>query len=76
VICQCCGKQKQSVTPKKSTLIAGNTILVCDLCRERKYEPRHIIVIVGRSKGPQAVREHINKRLYAGDEITASELIP
>lgn len=76
MICQCCGKQKQSVSAKKSTLIQGNMILVCDVCREKKYEPRHIIIIVGRSRGVQAIRDHINKRLYVGDTITAEELIP
>lgn len=74
--CQSCGKQKQSVSPKKSAIFGGATFLVCDTCRDRKYEPRHFIIIVGRSKGPQAVREQINKRLYVGEEITASELIP
>lgn len=76
MICQCCGKQRQSVSPKKSSLIQGNTILICDVCREKRYEPRHVIVIVGRSRGPSAVRDYIAKKLYVGNEITAQELIP
>ncbi len=74
--CQSCGKNKQSVAPRKSAIVNGATLLVCDTCKEKKFEPRHLIIIVGRSKGPAAVRDHINKRLYVGEEITASELIP
>lgn len=74
--CASCGKQKASVSPRKSTIFNGATFLVCDTCRDKKYEPRHFIIIVGRSKGTDAVREHINKRLYVGPEITAVELIP
>lgn len=74
--CQSCGKQKQSVSPKKSALYNGVTFLVCDTCKERKFEPRHFIIIVGRSKGADVVRDYIVKRLYVGEEITASELIP
>lgn len=76
MLCQSCGKPKQSIGPQKSVLIRGNTFLCCDQCREGKLEPRHFIIIVGRSYGPAAVRDHINKRLYFGEEITAKELIP
>lgn len=74
--CQCCGKQRQTISPKKSAIMNGTTLLVCDICKEKKYEPRHLIIIVGRSKGAQSVREFINKKLYVGEEITAAELIP
>jgi len=74
--CQVCGKSRHSVTPKKSSIVNGATLLVCDSCKEKKFEPRHLIIIVGRSKGPSFVRDYINKRLYVGDEITAAELIP
>lgn len=74
--CQSCGKQKQSVGAKKSAIAPGHTFLICESCREKKYEPRHLIIIVGRSKGPQAVREHIIKHLYVGEEITASDITP
>jgi len=76
MVCQCCGKPKNSIGPQKSSLMKGNTFLACDTCRDSKFEPRPYIIIVGRSKGIAAVREFINKRLYVGPEITAIEIIP
>lgn len=74
--CQSCGKPKQTIVPRNSSVMKGVTILVCESCKEKKFEPRSFIVIVGRSKGYAAVRDQIVKRLYVGDEITAIELTP
>lgn len=73
--CVCCGKQRQSIEPVKSRLLPSVTLLMCNECREAKYEPRHIVVITARSKGIETVREFINKRLYCGQDITAEEII-
>lgn len=76
MVCQSCGKPKQNIFPRKSAIVKGYTFLQCEACREKRYEPRHLIIIVGRSKGPAAVRDHVVKRLYTGEEITAAELTP
>lgn len=76
MLCQSCGKPKDSIGPRKSFILSDTTLLLCDGCRENKFEPRHLIVIVGRSKGALFVREQIVKRLYVGEEITAAELTP
>lgn len=76
MVCQCCGKPRQNLSPQKSALIKGNTFIACETCREARYEPRHFIIMMGRSFGPASVREYITKRLYTGEEITAKELIP
>lgn len=73
--CQVCGKPKQTVHPKKSALMVGHTFLICDACKEKKYEPRHLIILVARSKGPATVREHLLKRLYVGEEINATDIV-
>lgn len=76
MVCQSCGKPKQNISPRKSSIVKSVTLLQCDACKEKKFEPRHLIVIVGRSKGPAAVRDQVVKHLYVGDEITAAELTP
>lgn len=74
MLCHSCGKQRGTVGPKKSALIPNVTLMLCETCREKRYEPRHLIVVVGRSYGAAKVREYILKRLYVGEEITAVEL--
>lgn len=76
MLCQCCGKPKDNIAPRKSSILSDTNLLACDTCREKKFEPRHLIVIVGRSKGAARVREQIVKHLYVGEEITAAELTP
>lgn len=76
MVCQSCGKPKNSLAPRKSAIMKNVQLLQCDSCRENKFEPRHLIIIVGRSKGLPAVREQIVKRLYVGETITGEELTP
>jgi hypothetical protein len=42
---------------------------------ESKFEPRWVIVLAGRQKGPDSVRDFILKRRYLGEDILANELI-
>ncbi len=74
--CQSCGEQKSTLAPQKSTLMRDVVLIMCDQCRNAKFEPRHLIVLYGRSKGVEQVREFIVKRKYVGSEITAYELTP
>lgn len=76
MVCQSCGKPKADLSPKKSAIAPGVQHLLCPSCRENKFEPRYMIIIVGRSRGVAAVREQIVKHLYVGDDITALELTP
>lgn len=76
MICQACGKPKDTIAPRKSSILSNTTLLLCETCREKKFEPRHLVVIVGRSKGIDRVREQIVKHLYVGEDISAAELTP
>jgi hypothetical protein len=40
-----------------------------------KYEPRWVIILAGRQKGADHVRDHIVKNLYVGNKISAEEII-
>ena len=48
---------------------------MCQMCIDLKHEPRWVIILAGRQKGPEFVREYIIKRLYTGKTITGEELI-
>jgi hypothetical protein len=48
---------------------------MCQTCIDLKFEPRWVIVLAGRSKGPEVVKDFITKKRYLGNEILANELI-
>lgn len=75
MVCSSCNKQKNTLTPKKSSIVHGVTLLMCQSCLENSYEPRWAIILGGRQKGPESVRDYVLKRRYLGDTISAEELI-
>lgn len=75
MICSSCGKQRNELSARKSKLMANVPLFLCAECAKRKMEPRYLIILVGRAKGPEAVAEYIRNRRYHGNDILASELI-
>ena len=75
MVCSSCAKQKSDLHPKKSRLMAGVTLYLCEQCAKAKMEPRYIIILVGRSEGTPAVADYIRARRYVGKDILAHELI-
>lgn len=75
MLCQSCEKSKAQLFSKNSNIINDIGLVLCQSCIDAKYEPRWIIILAGRSYGPEAVRNYITSRRYLGREITASELI-
>jgi hypothetical protein len=75
MLCYSCGKQKNQLQPKKSDIIGGVTLFLCQTCLEAKFEPRWAIILGGRQNGAESVREYIIKRRYEGRTISAEELI-
>lgn len=75
MLCYSCGKQKNELHPKKSSIIDGVQLFLCQTCIDQKFEPRWVIILGGRQNGPDTVRDYIVKRLYIGNTITAEELI-
>jgi protein-arginine kinase activator protein McsA len=73
--CYSCGKNKNELHPKKSEILNGVVIMICQACIDAKFEPRWVIVLGGRQKGSDHVRDYIVKRRYIGNEILANELI-
>lgn len=76
MLCYSCGKPKSELTLKKSGLLSGVNLMMCQSCMDNKYEPRWVIILAGRQNGTQAIRDYIIKHRYIGKDILGSELIP
>lgn len=74
ILCYSCNKSKNKLDVKKSSLLPIN-LLMCETCIASKLEPRWVIILAGRSNGPEHVKEYIQKRRYVGTEVSASELL-
>lgn len=75
MICYSCSKPKANLMLRKSSLLPGVNLLLCNSCIESRFEPRWTIILSARKNGPEHVREFIIKHRYIGNEITATELI-
>lgn len=75
MLCQSCEKPKHQLFSKNSNIISDISLVLCQSCIDSKYEPRWVIILAGRSMGPEFVRDYIIKRRYLGKEISATELI-
>lgn len=74
ILCYSCNKSKNKLEAKKSSLLAIN-LLICETCSSGKLEPRWVVILAGRTNGPDYVKEIILKKRYLGADITASELL-
>jgi len=74
ILCYSCNKSKHKLDVKKSALLPIN-LFMCETCLTSKFEPRWVIILAGRSSGPDYVKEFIVRRRYVGNEISASELL-
>lgn len=72
--CSSCDKQKHELNPRNSRLMKTMKLFLCSDCDKNKFEPRWIIILVGRANGLPAVAEYIKKGRYVGEPITAKEL--
>jgi hypothetical protein len=71
--CQSCNVQKSRVHRVDSVLIPGIKLVMCTECRNKGFEPRHIVVLASASG--QDVRNFVINKLYFGDPLQASEVI-
>ena len=74
ILCYSCNKSKNKLDVKKSGLLPIN-LLMCETCINSKFEPRWVVILAGRSAGPDHVKEIIAKHRYIGNDILASELL-
>lgn len=75
MICYSCGKQKNEINLKRSSLLPGINLMMCPSCIENKFEPRWVIILAARQQGTAYVRDYIVKKRYFGPDILGSDLI-
>lgn len=75
MLCSSCGKNRNKLTPKKSRLMSGMTLLLCNVCLENRNEPRFVVVLHGRAQGIESISDYIKFHRYDGADITAAELV-
>ena len=72
--CTSCGKPKAQLKQKKSKLLPGVPMFLCQDCLDNKREPRGYVVLAGRERGIEYVSYWIKPKRYIGEEITLREL--
>jgi hypothetical protein len=75
MLCFSCGKQKDQLHPCQSSILEGVNLFMCQTCIDEKYEPRWVIILAGRQKGIDSIRDYIIKKKYIGRSISAEEII-
>lgn len=75
MMCSVCSGFRETLHPKKSKLLKSVTLLLCNECLKGSREPRYLIILVGRTKGPGFVLEYVKHHRYAGEPILAKELL-
>ena len=75
MLCSSCNKQKLNLIPRKSRLMKTVNLFLCKECDDNKMEPRFLIILVGRQKGPASVADYIKNHRYVGSPVLASELL-
>lgn len=73
--CYSCGKQKNELSLRKSSIIPGVNLMLCQSCIDSKFEPRWVIILAARQNGASSVRDFIIKRRYIGQEILGNEIV-
>lgn len=75
VRCSVCSAQRETLHPKKSKLLKTQTLFLCNDCIKQNREPRWLIILVGRTKGPASVLDYVKHHRYHGEPILAKELL-
>lgn len=73
--CTVCQKHKHQLRPRKSKLMPGMQMWLCNDCFAGKREPRFAVILVGRRDGAVAVEEYLRLHRYVGEEILAVDLV-
>lgn len=74
ILCYSCNKSKNKLNLKRSSLLPIN-LLMCETCITTKLEPRWVVILAGRQNGADVVKDHVLKKRYIGNDISASELL-
>jgi hypothetical protein len=75
VVCSVCSGHREQLHPKKSKLLKTVTLFLCNECLKGQKEPRYLIILVARTKGPLTVVDYVKHHRYHGEPILAKELL-
>lgn len=75
--CTVCRKHRANLRPRKSKLMPGMPMFLCNECFDAKREPRFAVIMVARDpeQGLSVVRDYIRNHRYYGEKIRAEELV-
>jgi len=75
-VCQVCNNSKANLERITSRFVPGWEINICSTCKNKKYEPRFLLVLAARS-GPMSdkLKSAIKSNLYCGESITADDIL-
>lgn len=72
-MCSCCYREDSNLTVRRSRLIGGQRMAVCNDCNG--HELRSLVVLCGRTNGPGYISKQLIDKLYCGPEILARDLV-
>lgn len=75
MVCTICRKHKAELRARKSKLMPGMQMFLCNSCFTNNYEPRFLVIMVGRRDGVEAIADYLKRHRYVGDDILASDLL-
>lgn len=74
LVCTVCDKPKHALKQKKSRLLPGVPMMICQDCMDAKREPRGFVVLAAREHGLDYVANWIKPQRYVGEPITLREI--
>lgn len=75
MVCSVCNGHRDQLHPRKSKLLKTVTLFLCNDCLKAQKEPRYLIILVARTKGPLSVLDYVKHHRYHGEAILARELL-
>jgi hypothetical protein len=72
--CTSCEKPKHELKQKKSKVLPGIPMYLCQDCLDNKREPRGFIILAGREFGLEHIAYWVKPQRHLGDPITIREL--
>lgn len=74
MVCQSCEQQRLELHPVRSTILDDINLTLCQICINKGFEPRFIIMIALAQTGvTPAIKKIVEGRKYEGKDITLSE---
>lgn len=74
IVCSSCDRQKFELKARKSKLLPGQSLYLCNECIAKRLEPRWVVIMAGRRYSPEYVKDYLHPKRYIGEEILLKEI--